>query len=159
MTPDNNDFLCVREMWIRGYAHRRRADIIGFVNGLPLMFCELKRPDKDLRRAFDENLSDYKDTVPHLFHFNALVVSGQWWRRLRWVRSAADYGHFADWLKLDEADKRDEMLPMEALLKIVCDKRRFLDLFENYHPVCGYRERPRQDLGQEPPISGREPCG
>ena len=69
--PGNNDFLCVREMWIRGYAHRRRADIIGFVNGLPLLFCELKRPDKDLRRAFDENLSDYKDTVPHLCHIPA----------------------------------------------------------------------------------------
>jgi type I restriction enzyme, R subunit len=130
-TPENNDFLCVREMWIRGYAHRRRADIIGFVNGLPLMFCELKRPDKDLRRAYDENLSDYKDTVPHLFHFNAFVVLGNG-EKARMGSISADYGHYAEWLKLDEADKRDEMLPMEALLKIVCDKRRFLDLFENY---------------------------
>ena len=129
--PENNDFLCVREMWIRGYAHRRRADIIGFVNGLPLMFCELKRPDKDLRRAFDENLSDYKDTVPHLFHFNAFVVLGNG-EKARMGSISADYGHYAEWLKLDEADKRNEMLPMEALLKIVCDKRRFLDLFENY---------------------------
>jgi len=130
-TPENNDFLCVREMWIRGYAHRRRADIIGFVNGLPLMFCELKRPDKDLRRAYDENLSDYKDTVPHLFHFNAFVVLGNG-EKARMGSISADYGHYAEWLKLDEADKRDEMLPMEALLKIVGDKRRFLDLFENY---------------------------
>ena len=44
----------------------------------------------------------------------------------------ADYEHFADWLKLDEADSRNDMLPMEALLKIVCDKRRFLDIFENF---------------------------
>tara|TARA_R110000803_G_scaffold17030_2_gene46423 strand:- start:16902 stop:20120 length:3219 start_codon:yes stop_codon:yes gene_type:complete len=129
--PENNDFLCVREMWIRGYAHRRRADIIGFVNGLPLLFCELKRPDKDLRRAYDENLSDYKDTVPHLFHFNAFVMLGNG-EKARMGSISADYGHYAEWLKLDEADKRDEMLPMEALLKIVCDKRRFLDLFENY---------------------------
>tara|TARA_R110002153_G_scaffold65121_3_gene174425 strand:- start:7752 stop:10997 length:3246 start_codon:yes stop_codon:yes gene_type:complete len=130
-TPDNNDFLCVREMWIRGYAHRRRADIIGFVNGLPLMFCELKRPDKDLRRAYNENLSDYKDTVPHLFHFNAMVILGNG-GEAKMGSITADYEHFADWMKLDEADKRDDMLPMEALLKIVCDKRRFLDLFENF---------------------------
>jgi len=129
--PDNNDFLCVREMWIRGYAHRRRADIIGFVNGLPLMFCELKRPDKDLRRAYNENLSDYKDTVPHLFHFNALVILGNG-GEAKMGSITADYEHFADWLKLDERDRRDDMLPMEALLKIVCDKRRFLDLFENF---------------------------
>ena len=49
--PTNNDFLALREMWVRGYAHRRRADIVGFVNGLPLMFCELKRPDRDLKRG------------------------------------------------------------------------------------------------------------
>ncbi|MBN8242368.1 type I restriction endonuclease subunit R [Nitratireductor aquimarinus] len=130
-TPENNDFLCVREMWIRGYGHRRRADIIGFVNGLPLMFCELKRPDKDLRRAYAENLSDYKDTVPHLFHFNAFVILGNG-EEGRMGSISADYEHFAEWLKLDERDRRDGRLPMEALLKIVCDKRRFMDLFENF---------------------------
>ncbi|UWQ44196.1 type I restriction endonuclease subunit R [Leisingera aquaemixtae] len=130
-TPENNDFLCVREMWIRGYAHRRRADIIGFVNGLPLMFCELKRPDKDLLRAYAENLSDYKDTVPHLFHFNAFVILGNG-EEARMGSISADYEHFAEWLKLDERDRRDGRLPMEALLKIVCDKRRFMDLFENF---------------------------
>lgn len=130
-TPENNDFLCVREMWIRGYAHRRRADIIGFVNGLPLMFCELKRPDKDLRRAYAENLSDYKDTVPHLFHFNAFVLLGNG-EEGRMGSISGEYEHFAEWLKLDERDRRDARLPMEALLKIVCDKRRFMDLFENF---------------------------
>ncbi|WP_299776853.1 type I restriction endonuclease subunit R [uncultured Roseobacter sp.] len=130
-TPENNDFLCVRELWMRGYAHRRRADIVGFVNGLPLMFCELKRPDKNLRRAYDENLSDYKDTVPHLFHFNAFVILGNG-EEARMGSVSADYEHFSEWLKLDERDRRGDMLPMEALLKIVCDKRRFLDLFENF---------------------------
>ncbi len=130
-TPENNDFLCVRELWIRGYAHRRRADIVGFVNGLPLMFCELKRPDKDLRRAYNENLSDYKDTVPHLFHFNAFVILGNG-EDARMGSISADYDHFAEWLKLDERDRRGDILPMQALLKIVCDKRRFLDLFENF---------------------------
>lgn len=129
--PENNDFLAVRELWVRGYAHRRRADIVGFVNGLPLMFCELKRPDRDLKRAYAENLSDYKDTVPHLFHFNAFVILGNG-ELAKMGSISADYDHFADWLKLDERDRRDEMLPMEALLRVVCDKRRFMDLFENF---------------------------
>lgn len=128
---DNNDFLAVRELWVRGYAHRRRADIVGFVNGLPLMFCELKRPDKDLKRAYAENLSDYKDAVPHLFHFNAFVILGN--GNLAKLGSiSADYEHFSDWLKLEESERRDEMLPMEALLRVICDKRRFMDLFENF---------------------------
>ncbi|PZX37972.1 type I restriction enzyme R subunit [Roseinatronobacter thiooxidans] len=128
---ENNDFLAVRELWVRGYAHRRRADIVGFVNGLPLMFCELKRPDRDLRRAYAENLSDYKDTVPHLFHFNAFVVLANG-EEAKMGSISADYEHFADWLKLDECDKRSDMLPMEALLRVVFDKRRFMDLFENF---------------------------
>ena len=62
------------------------------------MFCELKRPDKDLRRAYSENLSDYKDTVPHLFHFNAMVILGNG-GEAKMGSVTADYEHFADWLK------------------------------------------------------------
>ena len=71
-TPENNDFLCVRELWVRGDLYRRRADIVGFVNGLPLLFMELKNVSKDIRAAYEQNFSDYKDTIPHLFHHNAI---------------------------------------------------------------------------------------
>ena len=74
--PDNNHFLCVREMWVRGDLYRRRADIIGFVNGLPLLFIECKNIHRDLKTAFEENYADYRDTVPHLFHHNAVVMFG-----------------------------------------------------------------------------------
>ena len=46
-TPENNHFLCVRELWVQGPVHRRRPDLIGFVNGLPLLFVECKRPDRN----------------------------------------------------------------------------------------------------------------
>jgi type I restriction enzyme R subunit len=59
--PDNNHFMIVRELWIKGALYRRRPDIIGFVNGIPLVFIELKNIHKDIRRAYDENLSDYKN--------------------------------------------------------------------------------------------------
>jgi len=71
--PAENHFLCVRELWIKGDLYRRRADIVGFVNGLPLLFMELKNVHRDLRRAYEENLSDYKDTIPHLFEHNAVM--------------------------------------------------------------------------------------
>lgn len=72
--PANNHFLCVRELWARGDLYRRRADIVGFVNGLPLLFMEMKNVSKDIRAAYEKNFKDYKDTVSHLFHHNALVV-------------------------------------------------------------------------------------
>ncbi|CAM8621496.1 type I restriction endonuclease [Sphingobium cupriresistens] len=72
--PENNHFLCVRELWIKGDLYRRRADIVGFINGLPLMFVECKAVHKDIRHAYEQNLSDYKDTIPHLFHHNAFII-------------------------------------------------------------------------------------
>jgi len=74
--PDQNRFVAVRELWIQGDIYRRRADIVGFVNGLPLIFIECKAIQRDLRRAVEENLNDYRDTIPHPFHHNAIVLIG-----------------------------------------------------------------------------------
>ena len=72
--PKKNRFLVVREMWIQGRLWRRRPDVICFVNGLPLVFIELKRYDQHIDKAFKKNYSDYLDTIPHLFHWNALIL-------------------------------------------------------------------------------------
>ena len=63
--PTNNHFLCVRELWVRGDLYRRRADIVGFVNGLPLLFVECKNIHRNLKTAYEQNFSGYKDTIPH----------------------------------------------------------------------------------------------
>ena len=73
-TPENNHFLCVRELWVRGDLYRRRADLVGFVNGLPLLFVECKNLHRNLKAAFESNYADYRDTVPHVFHHNAVVM-------------------------------------------------------------------------------------
>ncbi len=128
--PDNNHFLCVREMWVSGAnGHRRRPDIIGFVNGLPLMFVELKRPDKSLRRAYDDNFRDYIDAIPQLFHFNAFVVLGNG-IEAKVGSISAEYEHFSDWKRLAEGDKG--VVQMETLIKGICTRANFLDLFENF---------------------------
>jgi len=128
--PDNNHFLCVREMWVSGpNGHRRRPDIIGFINGLPLMFVELKRPDKSLRRAYDDNFRDYMDTIPQLFHFNAFVVLGNG-IEAKVGSISAQYEHFSDWKRLAEGDKG--VVQMETLIKGICTRANFLDLFENF---------------------------
>jgi type I restriction enzyme, R subunit len=127
--PDNNHFLCVRELWIKGDIYRRRADIMGFVNGLPLLFVECKTIHKDIRRAYEENLSDYKDTVPHLFHHNAFAVLGNG-VDAKIGSISSKFEHFNDWKRLSEDEPG--VVDMETLLKGVCTKRDFLDLFENF---------------------------
>ncbi len=127
--PVKNHFLCVRELWVRGELYRRRADIVGFVNGIPLLFMELKNVSKDIRAAYEKNLADYKDTVPHLFHHNAFTVLANGVdAKIGSVSSRCE--HFHEWKRLEE----DEVgaVNMETLLKGICDKRNFMDLFENF---------------------------
>lgn len=127
--PENNDFLAVRELWIRGDLYRRRPDIIGFVNGIPLLFVECKNVHHNLRRAYDQNLKDYRDTIPQLFHHNAFLLLANG-REARIGALGGQYEHFHNWKRLEEDEPG--VVDMETLLKGVCDKRNFMDLFENF---------------------------
>lgn len=127
--PTNNHFLVVRELWVRGALYRRRADLIGFVNGIPLLFMELKNVHKDIRAAYDRNLADYKDTIPHLFHHNAVIVLGNG-IIAKLGSLSSRYEHFHEWKRLDEDEPG--VVDMETLLKGVCNKCNFLDLCENF---------------------------
>ncbi len=71
--PANNDFLLVSQFSVIGALYTCRPDLVGFVNGLPLVVIELKKPGVPARPAFDENLTHYRgriDTSP-----NALTPS------------------------------------------------------------------------------------
>ncbi len=127
--PTNNHFLCVRELWVRGDLYRRRADIVGFVNGLPLLFIECKNIHRNLQAAFERNYSDYRDTIPHLFHHNAVVIFGNG-EKAKLGSITSKWEHFHEWKRLDEAEPG--VVDMETLLKGVCDKQNFLDLVENF---------------------------
>ena len=128
-TPANNHFLCVREMWIQGDLYRRRADLIGFVNGLPLLFIECKNIHRDLKAAFEQNYSDYRDTIPHLFHYNAIVMFGNG-EKAKIGSITSEWEHFHEWKRL--AEEEPGVVDMETLLKGVCERRNFLDIMENF---------------------------
>ena len=73
--PDNNEFFLASQMWVAGDMYRRRCDLVGFVNGIPLVFIELKAPNVALKTAFDDNLRDYRgQSIPQLFHPNAFIL-------------------------------------------------------------------------------------
>lgn len=127
--PENNRFIAVREFWIQGDIYRRRADIVCFVNGLPLVFIECKAIHRDLRRAVEENLSDYRDTVPHAFHHNAILLIGNG-DKGKLGSLGSKYAFYHEWKRLEENDPG--VVDMETLLKGVCNKRNLLDLVENF---------------------------
>ena len=128
-TPENNRFLCVRELWVRGDLYRRRADIVGFVNGLPLLFIECKNIYRNLKAAFKQNFSDYKTTIPYLFHHNAVVMFGNG-EQAKIGSITSQWEHFHEWKRL--AEDEPGVVDMETLLKGVCNKRNFMDIVENF---------------------------
>jgi type I restriction enzyme R subunit len=127
--PANNHFLAVRELWVKGDLYRRRADVVGFVNGIPLLFVELKNVHKDIRSAYEKNLADYRDTVPHLFHHNALIVIANG-LEAKIGSITSRFEHFHEWKRL--AEDEPGLVDMQTLLKGVCDKRNFMDMVENF---------------------------
>lgn len=130
----NNRFLAVRELWITGLrapSYNRRADLVCFVNGLPLVFIELKAVYRNIRAGFDGNLSDYMDehVIGHAFHHNAfLIVSNG--DNARYGSITSGWDHFAEWKRNDEQDKGK--VSAEVLLNGMLVKDRLLDLVENF---------------------------
>ena len=74
-TLKNNDYFLASQLWVTGELYKRRADLVGFVNGIPLLFIELKAAHRRLENAFEDNLRDYKNTIPLLFRYNAFITS------------------------------------------------------------------------------------
>ena len=132
--PGSNRFLAVRELVLQGPrapSYNRRADLVCFVNGLPLVFIELKAVYKNIREGFDNNLSDYmnENVIAHAFHHNAfLVVSNG--DRARYGSITSHWEHFGEWKRLYEAEAGS--LEAEVLLNGMLAHDRLLDIVENF---------------------------
>ena len=127
--PTENRFLAVKEMKIHGDLYRRRTDIVGFVNGLPLLFVELKNTTVDVQNAYTDNYTDYLDTIPHLFYYNAfLMLSNGVEAKVGTLGSKYEFFH--EWKRLSEQEAGS--VALETMLRGICKKENFLDLFENF---------------------------
>lgn len=127
--PENNYFLAIKELKIHGDLYRRRTDIVGFVNGIPLLFVELKKNTVDVQNAYYDNYTDYQDTIPHLFYYNAfLMLSNGTEAKVGTLGSKFEFFH--EWKRLAEEDEGS--VALETMLRGICKKENFLDLFENF---------------------------
>ena len=127
--PQNNYFLAIKELKIHGDLYRRRTDIVGFVNGIPLLFVELKKNTVDVQNAYEDNYTDYLDTIPHLFYYNAfLMLSNGTEAKVGTLGSRFEFFH--EWKRLAEDEQGS--VALETMLRGICRKENFLDLFENF---------------------------
>lgn len=128
--PKANDFLLVSQMSIQGPLYLRRPDLIGFVNGLPLVVVELKKPGVPAQQAFTDNLTCYKADIPALFWGNALMIASNG-TDSRVGSLTADWERFFEWKRIASEDE-PRRVSLEVMIRGTCDKTRLLDLVENF---------------------------
>lgn len=127
-----NDWLAVQQLWVvrRDRLYRKRPDVVLFINGLPLVFIELKASHKNIENAFKNNFRDYKDTIPHLFWYNGFIIVSNG-RQSRIGSITAEWEHFYEWKRISD-EKEQGRVSLETMLEGTCDRTRLLDLLENF---------------------------
>jgi type I restriction enzyme R subunit len=126
----NNDFLMIQQFWVTGEVYTRRADLVGFVNGLPLLFGELKAHHRRVENAYRGNLNDYKDTIPHIFWYNAFIILSNG-SDSRIGTLTSEWEHLSPWKKIN-SEGEEGAISLETLVRGTCAPARFLDMVENF---------------------------
>lgn len=144
--PENNDFLLVSQFSVTGSLYTCRPDLVGFVNGLPWVVIELKKPGVPARNAFDENLTHYKQQIPALFWYNALLIASNG-TDSRVGSLTAEWGRFFEWKRIEREDE-PRRVSLEVMLRGTCDRTRLLDLVENFTLFSEHKAGLVKILGQ-----------
>ena len=147
--PAANDFLLVSQFSVTGTLYTCRPDLVGFVNGLPFVVVELKKPGIPARQAFDDNLTSYKhlqNGIPALFGFNALLIASNG-SESRVGSLTADWDRFFEWKRIEREDEPRACL-LEVLIRGTCEPARLLDLVENFTLFSEHKAGLIKILGQ-----------
>lgn len=136
--PEKNDFLAVTQLWIKGDRYPRRPDIILYINGLPLVFIELKNSNVKNQNAYEDNLINYKKDIPLLFQYNAFCVLSNA-IETKVGSFTAGWEFFFNWLRPDDETEKikrkeieDKGTSFERLISGLFRKDRLLDYIENF---------------------------
>ncbi len=127
---EENDFFLASQFWVKGDYHTRRTDLLGFVNGIPLLFVELKATHKTLKAAYDDNLTDYRTVIPQLFTYNGALMLSNGSQTV--VGSTfSPWEHLFEWKRIkDEGEKG--VVSLETAIRGIGEPSRLLDIVENF---------------------------
>jgi type I restriction enzyme R subunit len=132
--PNNNEFLVVNQFTVIEGNINKRPDVILFVNGLPLVVIELKNAadeSADVHAAFNQ-LQTYKQAIPSLFQYNALLIASDGWDAL-YGSLTSPKQFFVPWKSIDGKLVADENIPqMEVMAKGMLNKSVLLDLIRHF---------------------------
>jgi len=132
--PSNNEFLVINQFTVIEGNTNKRPDVILFVNGLPLVVIELKNATDEnatIQSAFNQ-LQTYKQAIPSLFQYNAMLIASDGWDAL-YGSLTAPKQFFVPWKSIDGKLVADENIPqMEVMAKGMLNKSVLLDLVRHF---------------------------
>ena len=128
--PNRNDYFLAKQFWISGERYKRRADLVGFINGIPLVFIEVKASHERIKDAYRDNLTDYKKSIPQIFWYNAtIILSNGSEAKVGSVTSTWEY--FNDWKRINDENEKG-IIDVDTLVRGTCNKEKLLDIIENF---------------------------
>jgi len=127
---EENDFFLASQFWVKGDYHTRRTDLLGFVNGIPLLFVELKATHKTLKAAYDDNLTDYRTVIPQLFTYNSALMLSNGSQTV--VGSTfSPWEHLFEWKRINNEGEKG-VVSLETAIRGIGEPSRLLDIIENF---------------------------
>ncbi|KES25016.1 MULTISPECIES: type I restriction endonuclease subunit R [Pseudomonas] len=127
---EENDFFLASQFWVKGDYHTRRTDLLGFVNGIPLLFVELKATHKTLKAAYDDNLTDYRTVIPQLFTYNGALILSNGSQTV--VGSTfSPWEHLFEWKRINDEGEKG-VVSLETAIRGIGEPSRILDIIENF---------------------------
>jgi type I restriction enzyme R subunit len=127
---EENDFFLASQFWVKGDYHTRRTDLLGFVNGIPLLFVELKATHKTLKAAYDDNLTDYRTVIPQLFTYNGALMLSNGSQTV--VGSTfSQWEHLFEWKRINDEGEKG-VVSLETAIRGIGEPSRLLDIVENF---------------------------
>ena len=131
---DANDWVAVNQFTVRENRNERRADIVVFVNGLPLAVFELKSPadQRATLAAALRQLQTCKAETPSLFVHNAvLAISDGVRARLGTLTAGLEW--FKPWRTVEGEELAPAFHPeLRVLIEGAFEKDRFLELLRGF---------------------------
>jgi type I restriction enzyme R subunit len=132
---------------VKGSVRFRRPDVLLYINGIPVVFIELKNSNIKLKNAYEENITNYRAEIPQLFMTNAFCVLTNG-IETKVGSFTAEWEYFFNWLRIDDEKEKidrkrieEEGTSLERVVEGLFKNERLLDYIENFILYYGQNQK------------------
>ncbi|WP_282147877.1 type I restriction endonuclease subunit R [Algibacter lectus] len=146
VNPENNQFWVVNQLVVKENNNEKRFDVVIYVNGLPLVFIELKNATDEnatVRKAYQQ-IKNYKTAVPSIFYYNSICVISDG-IEAKTSSVSAPFSRFLSW-KAPKAIANDPRTELQILTEYMLNKKTLVELIR-YCTVFEQEEQKDDNTG------------